>query len=249
MRLPPIASLIALAATLPLGACGAAMSALRPVNLTPMSYPAALIGEEQPILQAYSTREAAPPAASPNSLWRNGARTFFHDQRAARVGDILTVDVTISDSAQVTNDMSHERKTANNLNLSNLMGLESTLGKILPKSFNPASAIDVGADSASTGTGTINRQDQISMTVAAVVTKVLPNGNLVIQGKQEVKTNNEVRELTVSGIVRPEDISSTNTIKHSQIAEARISYAGRGDLTRAQKAPPGQALLETFSPF
>ncbi len=95
----------------------------------------------------------------------------------------------------------------------------------------------------------ITRSEAINLTIAAVVTQVLPNGNLVIQGSQEVKTNNELRELTVAGIVRPEDISSTNTINHTQIAEARIYYGGNGDVSRIQKAPAAQRLLERFSPF
>jgi len=100
-----------------------------------------------------------------------------------------------------------------------------------------------------TGTGTITREEQINLTVAAVVTSVLPNGNLVIQGRQEVKTNADVRELTVAGIVRPEDITSGNTINHTQIAEARINYGGRGDLSDIQKTPAGSSLLQHFLPF
>ncbi len=109
--------------------------------------------------------------------------------------------------------------------------------------------VNTNGDSALTGTGTINRAEKINLTVAAVVTRVMPNGNLVIQGSQEVKTNNDLRELTVGGIVRPEDISSSNTINHTQIAEARINYGGKGEMMRSNTAPAGQALLETFAPF
>ena len=242
----PVTAAVTLCLTL--GACSAVRGAINPVKLTPMAYPAPLVATEQDVLPAYR-HDPAPPPVSANSLWRIGARTFFNDQRAAKVGDILTVLITIDDSAQVTNDTTRERKTTNTLNLGNFFGLESTLGKILPSTFSPANAVNVGGDSALTGTGQIQRQDKITLTIAAVVTKVMPNGNLVIQGKQEVKTNNELRELTVAGLVRPEDITSTNTINHTQIAEARISYGGRGDLTRSQGAPKGQALMETFSPF
>ena len=93
------------------------------------------------------------------------------------------------------------------------------------------------------------RQEKISLTIAAVVTQVLPNGNLVISGTQEVQTNNEIRHLSVDGIVRPEDITSANTIRHTQIASARILYTGRGDQTQVQKTPAGQSLLERLSPF
>ena len=253
MRLKPISAPALLATlTLTLGGCYSAREAAKEAvlgpKMSPMGYPAALVGQEQDILPAYH-HESAPPPGSAGSLWRVGARTFFNDQRAAKVGDILTVLITIDDSAQVSNTTTRERKVASNAQLNNFFGLESSLGKILPKSFDPANAINVGSDNTNSGTGTVNRQEKISLTVAAVVTKVMPNGNLVIQGRQEVKTNAEIRELTVAGIVRPEDIASNNTINHTQIAEARIAYAGRGDIARIQKSPAGQSLIETFSPF
>ena len=112
-----------------------------------------------------------------------------------------------------------------------------------------AYAIGFGGESNSSGNGSINRAEKISLTIAAVVTHVLPNGNMMIQGRQEVRTNQELRELTVAGIVRPEDISAANTIRHTQIAEARIGYGGRGALTRAQQVPAGQAIIERYTPF
>ncbi len=166
-----------------------------------------------------------------------------------KVGDILTVLITIDDSAQVSNATNRERKATNNAGVPHFFGLESSLGKILPNAFDPTNATSTSSDNVSSGNGTVNRAEKINLTVAAVVSKVLPNGNLVIQGKQEVKTNAEIRELTVSGIVRPEDISSSNTINHTQIAEARIAYDGRGDLSRIQKSTYGQSIIETFSPF
>ena len=161
----------------------------------------------------------------------------------------MTVLIAIDDSAKLSNNTSSQRQNATQGQISHVLGLETALAKIMPKGFDPANAINQSGSTSSAGTGTVARQEQISLTVAAVVTGVLPNGNLIIQGSQEVKTNNELRELTVSGIVRPEDISSTNTINHTQIAEARIEYGGRGDLTRVQKTPAGQALAESLSPF
>ena len=245
MRSVRSSHLAVLALTLPsLAACAATRDAVLGPKMDPMSYPSALVAAEQPVLVAH---EPAPPHS--NSLWRTGARTFFSDQRASKVGDILTVLITIDDKADITNDTTRERKTANSMGVPHFLGLESSLGKILPKAFDPANAIQTNADSQLTGTGQIQRQDKINLTIAAVVTKVLPNGNLVIQGKQEVKTNNDLRELTVAGVVRPEDISSSNTINHTQIAEARIAYGGKGDMTRTNSAPWGQGLIETFSPF
>ena len=239
--------LAVLALSLPaLCACAAARDAIKGPTMSPMNYPTPLVAADQPVLMSQPTQGGG---SGPNSLWRVGARTFFTDQRAARVGDILTVLIIIDDSANVTNDTTRERKTSNTLNISNFFGIETALARIMPKAFSPTNAVNTSADSALTGTGQIQREDKINLTIAAVVTKVLPNGNLVIQGKQEVKTNNELRELTVAGLVRPEDISSSNTINHTQIAEARISYGGRGDLQRSSAAPGGQALLETFSPF
>ncbi|HEY4029263.1 MAG TPA: flagellar basal body L-ring protein FlgH [Caulobacteraceae bacterium] len=242
-------TLAVLAVTVPaLGACSAARDAVMGPKMSPMSYPSSLVGAEQPVMLA-ATASEPPHQGGGNSLWRTGARAFFADQRAGKVGDILTVLITIDDSANVTNDTTRERKTTNSMGVPHLFGLESSLGKILPKAFDPTNAVSTNADSALTGTGQIQRQDKINLTIAAVVTKVLPNGNLVIQGRQEVKTNNDLRELTVAGVVRPEDISSSNTINHTQIAEARIAYGGKGDLMRTNSAPAGQALLETFSPF
>ena len=211
----------------------------------PMQFPASLTPTQQQINQVQS--EAQP--ASANSLWRSGARTFFHDQRAAKVGDILTVQIAINDSANLSNETNRSRASSLAAGVPHFFGLENSLGKILPSGYDPANMIDTNGTTASDGKGVITRSEAIQLTVAAVVTAVLPNGNLVIQGRQEVKTNNEVRELTVSGIVRPEAISSTNTINHSQIAEARISYGGKGDVSRIQKAPAAQSLLERFSPF
>ena len=193
-----------------------------------------------------ATRHSRP---APIPLWRVGARTFFNDQRANKVGDILTVTIDIDDSAKTTNSTSTSRTSGMTSGFPHLLGLESSLGTILPGGFDPAKAIETSANSSNAGSGAVNRAEKISLTIAAVVSAVMPNGNLVIQGTQEVRTNAEVRQLTVAGIVRPEDISSSNTIKHTQIAEARINYGGRGDISRVQKTPYGQALVQKVQPF
>jgi flagellar L-ring protein precursor FlgH len=242
MRLP----LLALVALLPLGACSTVEEAVRGPNLTPMGYPAPLVPRDQVVLA--SARETPTPASA-NSLWRAGARAFFIDQRAGKVGDILTVQIDIDDSAKTTNSTSSSRTSGMKSGVPHFLGLETSLGKILPGAFDPANAIETNSTTSNDGAGAVNRAEKISLTVAAVVTSVLPNGNLVIQGTQEVRTNTEMRQLTVSGIVRPEDISSSNVIKHTQIAEARINYGGRGDISRVQKTPAGQSLVERFQPF
>ncbi len=236
-------TLILIAPLALLGACSQAMEAVRGPELAPIGYPAALV----PVNQQYV--EAPPPAASANSLWRTGARTFFGDQRARRVGDIVTVNIDIDDRAQVQNSTARSRSNEINSGITNLFGLEAEAADAIGGAFDPSALIGFGGESTSNGSGVISRSEKVSLTIAAVVTAVLPNGNLVIQGRQEVRTNREVRELTVAGIVRPEDISSANTVAHTQIAEARISYGGRGDDTRVQAPPAAQALAERFGPF
>src|SRR5579871_504758 len=241
------AALAALALLPALTACGSVSEAVHGPKLNNMAYPSALVGETQPVFE--SSRLPPPQAPTANSLWRSGARTFFNDQRAGRVGDILTVLVNIADSAKTQNTTNTALTTSNAMGVPNFFGLESSIGKVLPGAYDPAKMITTNTADTSQGAGGVNRSEAINLTIAAVVTQVLPNGNMVIQGSQEVKTNNEVRQLTVAGIVRPEDISSSNTILSSQIAEARINYGGRGDVSAVQKTPVGTSLLQRFWPF
>jgi flagellar L-ring protein precursor FlgH len=238
-RFAVAAALVLLA---PLGACSTVKEAVRGPELAPVGYPAALAPMDQRIIAV-----SAPPTA--NSLWRTGARTFFNDQRAGKVGDILTVLINIDDSAKTTNSTSSSRTSGVTAGIPHLLGLESSLGKILPGGFDPANALSTSSKSTNDGSGAVNRAEKISLTIAAVVSAVLPNGNLVIQGTQEVRTNTEIRQLTIAGIVRPEDIAANNTIQHTQIAEARINYGGRGDISRVQKTPYGQSIVDRFTPF
>lgn len=174
-----------------------------------------------------------------NSIWRTGSRHFFKDARAAKTGDIMTVLININDSAKVDNSTTRARTSSNS---AAIPALPFGLGK-------SGNLIDTTSGIANKGSGTVDRSEAISLTVAAIVTKVLPNGNMVIQGRQQVRVNNELRDLTVAGIVRPEDISSTNTIKHTQIAEARVSYGGKGQISDLQQPGYGQQLYEILSPF
>ena len=242
-------------ALLALGACSTAVEAIRGPELAPIGYPAALVPTSQAYLPSPEQQAAQRAAqngqlaASANSLWRTGARTFFGDQRARRVGDILTVNIDINDRAQTQNTTQRNRTNSASGGVTNFFGLENSLGRAFPGGFDPAKMVGTEGESNASGSGSVNRSERVNLTVAAVVTAVMPNGNMVIQGRQEVRTNREVRELTVAGIVRPEDISSANTIAHTQIAEARISYGGRGDISRVQKVPAGQSLVERFQPF
>jgi flagellar L-ring protein precursor FlgH len=232
-------------AALSLGACSTVVETVQGPQLAPIGYPAQLV----PVSQAYMAPPQERPAASANSLWRTGARAFFGDQRARNVGDILTVNINIDDQAQTSNTTARSRTNDITGGVTNFFGLENSLGRAFPGGFDPQNLVGVQGSSNANGTGSVSRSERVNLTIAAVVTDILSNGNLVIQGRQEVRTNREVRELTVAGIVRPEDISSANTIAHTQIAEARISYGGRGDISRMQSTPAAQSLVERFSPF
>ncbi|MBV6632171.1 MAG: flagellar basal body L-ring protein FlgH [Alphaproteobacteria bacterium] len=185
----------------------------------------------------------------PNSLWRSGARAFFRDQRAKRVGDILTVVIEIEDEATLDNNTSRNRQNSEDANLSNLLGYEAALDEILPEAVAPGSLINLGSNSSSSGGGSIEREEDIQLQVAALITQVLPNGNLVIEGRQQVRVNFELRELQVAGVIRPEDITSANEITYEKIAEARLSYGGRGHISDVQQPRYGQQVYDILFPF
>ncbi len=167
-----------------------------------------------------------------NSLWQPGAHSFFHDPRATHVGDVITVNVSVADAAKLSNTTTRTRTNSDDANLTNFFGLENAL----PTSMDPGSLVKMGSDNSNVGAGSIDRSETINMTLAALVAQVLPNGNLVISGHQQVLVNNEMRDLQVSGIVRTEDITADNTVDLSQIAEARITYGGKGTGDRCAAA-------------
>ncbi len=218
----------------------------RPPAMTPTANPT----EDpnwRPVTMPMPRPQAAPTEA--NSLWRSGSRAFFKDQRAAQVGDILTVLVNIADKGVLDNATGATRTGTENAGTSNLFGLEAQLPKLINKNLSPSSLINTNSTNTNTGTGTIKRDETVTLRVAGVVTQVLPNGNLVVQARQEVRVNSELRELQVSGVVRPQDIASDNTVVHDRMAEARIAYGGRGTLTDLQQPRYGQQVLDALLPF
>jgi flagellar L-ring protein precursor FlgH len=202
---------------------------------------------------AYGANAGAIPVhyeASPtNSLWTPGRQTFFGDPRAASPGDILTVNINISDSANVQNSTNRTRTASEDSNLTNFLGGEAALSQFFNDAVDPSSLTSFGSSGSHSGNGAVSRQETINLSIAAVVTGRMPNGNLAIAGRQEVRINNEIRELLVSGVVRPQDIASDNTIRHTQIAEARISYGGRGHISDVQRPRLGQEIYDILWPF
>ncbi len=190
---------------------------------------------------------AQPASYNPNSLWRNGSRAFFKDQRAHQIGDILTVQVNITDKANIANETQRSRTNAEDSGVTDFLGSKLLTGKAAQ--VLPGRILTADSSSSSDGKGSVQRQEALSTNVAGVVTQVLPNGNLVIEGRQEIRVNFEIRELIVAGIVRPEDIQSDNTIDSSKIAQARISYGGRGQITDVQQPRYGQQVLDVVLPF
>lgn len=213
--------------------------------LSPITNPAELAGTGPS--QIPMPMEAPDRERTSNSLWSSNTSSYFGDPRASRVGDLLTVNINISDSAQLQNTTSRSRTSTEDSDLTQFFGLDLT--GFFNDSITPSSLASLGSTSTTDGSGTVNRNESISLTVGVMVTQILPNGLLVLNGSQEVRVNNEVRELLLSGVIRPEDITSGNTIDHTKIAMARISYGGRGHISDMQRPRYGQELYDLLMPF
>lgn len=198
----------------------------------------------RPMTMPMPKPEAAPNAA--NALWRQGSRAFFKDQRAAQVGDIVTVVVSMTDSAQLNNVTTLTRSGSEAAGMGGAFGLTSRLGPSIP---DPTKALNLTSANNNTGNGKIQRNEQVTLRLAGVITQLLPNGNLVVAARQEFVVNSELRELKVTGVIRPQDIASDNTVLHDRLAEARIQYGGRGQMTELQSPRWGQQLMDIVLPF
>ena len=239
--------LIILSSCLIAGGCGVAdrLSEVgRPPSMSAIADPTQA-ADYRPLTMPMPPLQASPTEIA--SLWRPGSRAFFKDERAAQVGDILTILVNITDAASVNDNTTTSRNGSEGLGVPSLFGLTRKL-KIL-EAATGQDLISTNSNNANTGNGKISRAELVTLRLAGVVTQVLPNGNLVVAARQEMRVNSELRVLLVSGIVRPQDIGADNTITHDRLAEARISYGGRGQLTDLQTPRYGQQLMDILLPF
>jgi len=248
-RILPLALILAVA-SISLGGCGNMLERIaeagKPPKMDPIENPNAQ--------QNYAPVTMPMPAPltdvrQANSLWRQGSRTFFADQRASKIGDILTVVITINDSAKLANKSTQNRDGSNAAGAPNLLGYEGFADHVFASGVDPSKLIDTNSTTAQSGTGTVDRSEAVDLRVAAVITQVLPNGNLVLRGTQQVRVNYELRELDVDGIVRPEDVSTANEVTYDQIAEPRIAYGGRGTVSDVQQPRYGQQVYDILFPF
>ncbi|MGY3439966.1 flagellar basal body L-ring protein FlgH [Marinovum sp. KMM 9879] len=195
----------------------------------------------------------APHRAERASLWGQGSDGFFADQRATNIGDLLTIVIEIDDEASLDNATRRSRSGQSAMARPGLFGYGSQIDKILP-GVGPADLpsgdiVDISSETSARGDGSVDRSELISLRMAALVVQSLANGNLVVVGRQEVKVNEELRELRVSGIIRPQDIDRGNTIRYDKMAEARISYGGRGALSRQQVRGYGEDVMDVILPY
>lgn len=194
--------------------------------------------------------EANTASNSPNSLWHKGSAGFFKDQRAAKVGDIITVNVSAKDAALMENETEQNRdNNKDSMGINAMAGFENKVSDFLPDGHDMKSLIDITSNREMSGDGKIDRKEKINMTLAATVIQVMPNGNLVIEGSQEIRVNYELRQLSVKGIIRRADISSNNTIASDKIAELRVSYGGKGVISDVQQPRYGRQFLDILAPF
>lgn len=195
------------------------------------------------------TDTAMRSATSSSSLWTANREALFGERRAQRRGDILTVVIEIDDGAEISNSTDRGRAATDTMSVPSLFGLPQSLDKRLPTGASMAEAVNTASNSSYSGSGSVSRNEKLTLRVAATVVDQLPNGVLRVEGQQEVRVNNELRELIVSGYIRPTDISRRNEIQYDKIAGARISYGGRGQITDVQQPRYGQQIADIILPF
>ncbi|UWQ32896.1 flagellar basal body L-ring protein FlgH [Leisingera sp. M527] len=229
-----------------LGACARMDHMGKPPSFTPSNESSEHVAMLYQGLPAQTQNRRTVDGAS---LWSGSQQSLLGDRRAIKRGDILTVVIEIDEEAEISNDTQRSRSGAESLNMPHLLGLPQRLDRKLPEGATSADAVELGSSSSAGGKGSVKRSEKLELRVAATVVDVLPNGVLAISGTQELRVNFELRELLVTGYVRPQDISRQNEITYDKIASARVSYGGRGQITDVQQPRYGQQLLDAILPF
>lgn len=235
-------SILALALT----ACGRVDHIGKPPSFTPTQQGTEHAAMLNPSLPQRIERRAPVAQAS---LWSRSQSSLLGDRRAMTRGDIMTIVIEIDDQAEISNSSDRSRNGSESMSIPQLGGISQRLDGDLPEGASAADLVNVNSSSSSGGDGSVRRNEKLTLRVAATVTEVLPNGVLAISGSQEVRVNFELRELLVTGFVRPQDISRQNEITYDKIASARVSYGGRGQITDVQQPRIGQQVLDVILPF
>ncbi|WP_291728106.1 flagellar basal body L-ring protein FlgH [Leisingera sp. F5] len=229
-----------------LGACGRMDHMGKPPSFTPANESSEHVAM---LYQGLPAQTQNRRTVDGSSLWSGSQQSLLGDRRAIKRGDILTVVIEIDEEAEISNDTQRSRSGSESLNMPHLLGLPQRLDRKLPEGATSAEAVELGSSSSAGGKGSVKRSEKLELRVAATVVDVLPNGVLAISGTQELRVNFELRELLVTGYVRPQDISRQNEITYDKIASARVSYGGRGQITDVQQPRYGQQLLDAILPF
>jgi flagellar L-ring protein precursor FlgH len=231
------------------GCTQATLDKLENVGKAPQFKPVASeFGQHAPVV--WPTGKVSKKSASTvNSLWDERSSRMFADSRARKVGDILTVKVELKEKAELDNKTERKRSNKDSMSAGSIFGLQDLLTGWLPGAANPTSLLAINGSMDNSGEGVIEREEEIAFDVAAVVSQVLDNGNILIYGSQEIRVNHEIRQITVEGVVRPGDIDAQNVVDSKRIAEARISYGGKGLISDVQQPRLGTQMVDILSPF
>lgn len=213
------------------------------------SSPTATVEHTAMMAPGLPLRADAQGPTQASSLWSGARQSLLGDRRAVQQGDILTVVIEIDDEAEISNATDRSRSGSESLGIPGLFGLPQRINERLPEGASTSEAVSINSSSSSSGDGSVKRNEKLTLRVAATVVGVLPNGVLAISGSQELRVNFEMRELLVTGYVRPEDISRQNEITYDKIATARVSYGGRGQISDVQQPRLGQQVLDAVLPF
>ena len=208
--------------------------------------PAALLpvgaGVQDPLMLQSTSQPLSFPAMPAQSLWNDRSAQMFRDRRASGPGDIVTVLIDVDDRAALSSLSNRSRDGSATL------GIDASVDSF-GASGEGNLALNASGQTKASGEGNVRRSERIELSVAALVTGVLPNGNLLISGLQEIRVTNEKRSLGVQGIIRPKDISPENTVRYDQLAEARVSYGGGGRVADMQQPALVHQIYDQISPF